>query len=710
MATTRATVAPSLSGAVDRDGVQIHYAVYGEGAPTLLLMPTWSVVHSRIWKAQLGYLARHFRVLTFDGRGNGRSGRPQGPAAYRDQEFVDDAVAVLDATATAQAVVVGLSWGVTWSLQLAAAHPGRVSGIVGIASSSNVKVPRTVRRATDWEGPTATTRAWGKYNRRYWLGGGYDDFIAFFFSQMFSEAHCTKQIEDAAGWAHETTAAVIADATAGMHGYGGIESVPIERACARVRCPVLLVHGTDDRISPPSVGQRLADLTGGSLVLLEGTGHGPPARQPVKVNHLISDFAERFGPVPPVSPRWTAAHRRPRRVLYLSSPIGLGHARRDLAIADALRKHHPDVEISWLAQPPVTGVLRAAGELVHPASGWLASEVAHIDHEAGEHDLHAFQAIRRMDEILVHNFMVFDDVVRDGTFDLVVGDEAWDIDHHLHENPELKRFAFAWMTDFVGWIPMPDGGAAEVALTADYNAEMIEQRERFHRVRDRSIFVGSPEDVVPMSFGPGLPGIREWTEANFDFAGYVTGFDPADVADRGRLRAELGYREDRPLCVVTVGGSGVGAPLLRRILDAVPLARRAVADLQVLLVTGPRIDPAALPRRRGVSVRGMVPELYRHLAAADLAVVQGGLTTCMELTASSRPFIYVPLRHHFEQNFHVRHRLERYGAGQCMEYEQVCDPDALAAAMAAGLGRTVHYRPVETDGAARAAALLAELI
>lgn len=198
MATTPATVSPSLSGAVDRDGVQIHYAVYGAGAPTLLLMPTWSVVHSRIWKAQLGYLARHFRVLTFDGRGNGRSGRPQGPAAYQDQEFVDDAVAVLDATATAQAVVIGISWGVTWSIQLAAAHPGRVSGIVGIASASNVEVPRTAPRAPSWEGPTATTRGWGKYNRQYWMGGGYDDFIGFFFSQMFSEAHSGSE-EDSYG-------------------------------------------------------------------------------------------------------------------------------------------------------------------------------------------------------------------------------------------------------------------------------------------------------------------------------------------------------------------------------------------------------------------------------------------------------------------------------------------------------------------------------
>ena len=145
---------------------------------------------------------------------------------------------------------------------------------------------------------------------------------------------------------------------------------------------------------------------------------------------------------------------------------------------------------------------RGRGERIHPASAWLANESAHVEDEAAEHDLHAFQAIRRMDEILVNNFMVFNDVVNDEHYDLVIGDEAWDVDYFLHENPELKRFAFAWMTDFVGWLPMPDGGDHEAALTADYNAEMIEQRARFRRLRDRSIFVGDPDDIVPDSFGP----------------------------------------------------------------------------------------------------------------------------------------------------------------------------------------------------------------
>ena len=233
---------------------------------------------------------------------------------------------------------------------------------------------------------------------------------------------------------------------------------------------------------------------------------------------------------------------RRRRALYISSPIGLGHAMRDVAIAAELRALHPDLEIDWLAQHPVTRVLETHGERIHPLSAELASESGHIAAESTEHELNAFQAIRRMDEILVNNFMVFHDAIEEGEYDLVIGDEAWDVDYYLHENPELKRTAFAWMTDFVGWLPMPDGGEREAFLTADYNAEMIEQIARFPRIRDRAIFVGDPDDIVPDDFGPGLPSIREWTEDHYAFAGYVTGFDPSPLLERREeLRAELGY-------------------------------------------------------------------------------------------------------------------------------------------------------------------------
>ena len=165
-------------------------------------------------------------------------------------------------------------------------------------------------------------------------------------------------------------------------------------------------------------------------------------------------------------------------MLYLSSPIGLGHVRRDLAVADAMREQRPDLEVEWLTQSPVAEFLEKRGESVHPASRFLASESGHFEAESGEHDLHAFDAVRRMDEVLVNNFMVFDDLVERESFDLWVGDEAWDLDHFLHEHPSLKRAPFVWMTDFVGWVPMPDGGEREAFLTADYNAEMVEHVAR----------------------------------------------------------------------------------------------------------------------------------------------------------------------------------------------------------------------------------------
>jgi predicted glycosyltransferase len=145
-------------------------------------------------------------------------------------------------------------------------------------------------------------------------------------------------------------------------------------------------------------------------------------------------------------------------------------------------------------------------------------------------------------------------------------------------------------------------------------------------------------------------------------------------------------------------------------LDAAPLARRLAPELRFVAVTGPRIDSRAFPSRPGVTTVGYLPDLAQHLAACDVAVVQGGLTTCMELTALKRPFLYVPLRHHFEQNFHVRHRLERYRAGTHLTYESAMDPEAFAAAVVKELEHEVAYRDVETDGAALTARLLAELL
>ena len=691
---------PDEDGYVERDGVRIFYELYGEGEKTVLFLPTWSIIHSRHWKGQIPYLARHHRVLSFDGRGNGRSDRPRGTDAYLAREFADDALAVMDATGTESALLVALSAGVFWGTLLAADHPERVDGVVYIGPAAPLAPGHPERTRHPFEERQETDDGWAKLNRHYWMKD-YRGFLEFFFGRMFTEPHSTKQIEDCIGWGLDTDPETLIDVTRAL-----APPDDFRESCRRVRCPVMVIHGSEDAVRPHAAGAALAEATGGELVTLEGAGHGPHARDPVKVNLLLRDFIE---PQRPRASVWHRGRSRRRRALYISSPIGLGHARRDVAIAKELRRLVPDLEVDWLAQNPVTRVLEAEGERIHPMSTELANESRHMESESAEHDLHCFQAWRRMDEILVANFMVFHDLVREQQYDLWIGDEAWELDYYLHENPEQKRAAYVWLTDFVGWLPMESGDGHESYLTADYNAEMIEHIERFPRVRDQALFVGNRDDVVQESFGAELPLIGDWTEEHFDFTGYITGFDPGEFADRTRLRAELGYGDDERVCLVTVGGSGVGGHLLRRVIDAFPEAKQRVPDLRMIVVCGPRIDPRSLPSAPGLEVVTYVHNLYRHLAACDLAVVQGGLTTAMELTASRRPFLYFPLRHHFEQNFHVRHRLERYGAGRCMDFEE-STPEVIAAAIADEIGSEVDYRPVETDGAARAAARIAELL
>jgi pimeloyl-ACP methyl ester carboxylesterase len=695
---------------VDREGVRVAWEVYGQGETTIALMPTWMLIHSRCWKAQIPYLARHARIVVWDPRGNGKSDRPRSGAAHNETEYVKDALAVLDATGTERATLVSFSRGAQAALRLCADHPERVTSAVFIGPMFPVSLfgglrwrVMNGRRAGRYFNSAPQPRGWLKFNAQHWRDN-YSDFVEWFVRRMLPEAHSTKQIEDGIAWGHDTDGEALAASARGL-AFTSLARADQMELARRVRCPTLVIHGTRDYINDYSSAKKLAKLTGGKLLTLPGVGHFPQARKPVVVNLAIREFACPPVPVMP-PPRRTPARKR---ILYISSPIGLGHAQRDVAVARELRKLVPDVEIDWLAQDPVTRVLTAEKERIHPASAHLASEVRHIECESAEHDLHCFQAIRRMDEILIANFMVFHDLIRDEHYDLWIADEAWELDYYLHENPKEKRAAFAWFTDFVGWLPFADGGTYESGLTNDYNEQMVEHIAAHPKLRDRALFVGNTDDIVPDRLGPRLPLIRDWTEKHFEFPGYITGFDPRALGDRAELRHALGWRDDELVCVVTVGGSGVGGALLRRVIASYPEAKRLVPALRMLVVTGPRIDPRSLPSADGLEIVAYVHNLYRHLAACDLAVVQGGLTTAMELCAAKRPFIYFPLRHHFEQNFHVRHRLERYRAGRCMDFD-TATPETIAAAIAAEIGKTVDYLDVESDGAARAAKRLADML
>jgi pimeloyl-ACP methyl ester carboxylesterase/predicted glycosyltransferase len=700
---TRARQPDSTGYAAVEGGLRLYYEIFGSGEKTIVIMPASPISHSRLWKGQIHYLARHFRVVAYDGRGNGMSDFPDPTTKMPANHYSRDCVAVMDATGTDKAVLVGICHdGVFPSLQIAAAHPERVLGIFAIGPGVPHLVPPIPVRAAavaKFHEKLESYEGWFKQNEHYWRQD-FRGFLEFFFGEMFPEPHSTKQIEDAVAYGLD----------------GGVDMMlmedeappaanteEVEAVLRSVRCPVLVVMGDRDNCQPFERGRKTAELVPGSkFVELAGVGHIPNARHPVLINRMIGEFAGLPKPIV------KCAGKHPRALL-VSSPIGLGHAWRDVAIARELRRQVPGLEVEWLAQPPLTTLLAKCGEKVHPASAELAPEAMHVDAMSGQHELHAFNMLRRMDEILCANFMVFHDVVTREHFDVWIADEGWEIDHFLHEHPELKTSPYVWMSDFVGYLPMRSGGEREAFLTADYNAEVLEHIARHPKLRDVSIFIGDPQDVVREPFGPNLPLIPDWTNEHFQFAGYVLPFDPRDLADRKAIRRELGYDPDRPLVVASAGGSAVGVHLLHRVADAFQLLRRDMPDAQLLLVGGPRIDPGEFVSAPGMTVTGYVHDLSRTLACCDLAVVQGGLSTTMELVANRRPFIYVPLRNHFEQNFHVAHRLRRYGAPPPTDFDDAT-PERLAREMRERLGAKVTYEPVDPGGASRAAALIAPLL
>jgi pimeloyl-ACP methyl ester carboxylesterase len=279
---------PDEEDYVERDGVRVFYEVYGNGAPTVFLLPTWSIIHSRHWKMQIPYLARHFRVLTFDGRGNGKADRPVEPEAYHEREFAADALAVMDASDTEQAVIVGFSMGAQRSLVLAAEHSERVLGAAFIGPSfPGGGEPLRERWEYDFDTEYDTEEGWAKFNKHYWLRD-YRAFLHFFMSRIFTEPHSTKPIEDMVGWGLETDARTL---IATME-TPALTPEDARALAARVRCPVLVVHGENDAVVSLSRGIALAEQTGGELMTLAGSGHAPHARDPVKVNLLLREFVD----------------------------------------------------------------------------------------------------------------------------------------------------------------------------------------------------------------------------------------------------------------------------------------------------------------------------------------------------------------------------------------------------------------------------------
>jgi pimeloyl-ACP methyl ester carboxylesterase len=286
---------PDECGYAERDGVRVYYEAYGQSEPTILFLPTWEIVHSRTWKFQIPYFARHGRVVTFDRRGNGRSDRPPDVGAYDRRAAVGDTLAVLDKAAAERAVVV--SWcGAGDDLILAVEHPARVAGLVLIAPDLLLTAdPAEEEGPYPFDEEPVTLAGWAKWNRHYWLRD-WPGFLGFFFARTFTEPHSTKQTEDAIGWGLQTDPQTI---LRGMDAEWTNDRDGALRLAAQVPCPTLVIQGSQDAVVGPARGAAVADaIPHARLITLEGSGHAPHLRDPVITNRLIRDF---------VSPGGTAA-------------------------------------------------------------------------------------------------------------------------------------------------------------------------------------------------------------------------------------------------------------------------------------------------------------------------------------------------------------------------------------------------------------------
>jgi predicted glycosyltransferase len=396
-----------------------------------------------------------------------------------------------------------------------------------------------------------------------------------------------------------------------------------------------------------------------------------------------------------------------RHILYVSGSIGLGHIARDLAVAAELRRMDPSLEISWLAGGPARDELERVGETLLPEARSYESDTAVAEAVATGYGANLARYLVRARGAWRRNADTFARVIARTQFDMVVTDEAYELSVFLAKDPQRLRCPYAILVDFFG-VDAVSGGLRERLVAQYFNRVWVRcDRKLLGDGTNLCLFVGEPQDIPVGRLGWRLPDRRRHTERYWRFVGYMIGFDPAVYADAASLRTELGY-DERPLIIAAVGGTAIGGDLLGLCAASFPLVRRRVPTARLVLVCGPRVSPDSLGTAEGVEVRGFVPDLHEHFAACDLAVVQAGGTSTLELTALRRPFLYFPLEGHFEQQ-DVARRQARLGAGVCMTFSQTT-PESLADAIVENLGVSAHYPVPPVAGARAAAELILSLV
>jgi len=396
-----------------------------------------------------------------------------------------------------------------------------------------------------------------------------------------------------------------------------------------------------------------------------------------------------------------------QRILFISGSLGLGHITRDIAIANEIRAVRSDIDIHWLASYPASLMLGENGERLLPEASDYLDENLIAESTSCGFKLNLFRYALAFRRQWQHNVDLVSRVTTREKYDLLIGDETYDLVSAYRQRPDLKKSPFVMIYDFVGFDAMTYAPMERLGIWL-MNRTWSSGFPDSPPVYDLGIFVGEPDDVPDRPFGFLLPNRRAFALARYEFVGYILPFRADEYSDCKEIRSKLGYSNQK-LIICAIGGTSIGRELLELCGKAFPLIKEKIPDARMILITGPRLAGDCINVPEGVEIREYVPALYQHFAACDLAIVQAGGTTTLELTALGKPFLYFPIEGHCEQENYVGGRLARHHAGIRMKLSET-SPQSLAEEAAHIIGKKMDYAPIPVDGARKAARLIAELL
>ena len=395
-----------------------------------------------------------------------------------------------------------------------------------------------------------------------------------------------------------------------------------------------------------------------------------------------------------------------KKILFVSWQGGMGHITRDVAIVKELRRQNPQIDVSWIAHPLACKVLEHAGETILTESQLGADYNQVLERCLIGFRFNVMGFVGATAKAWAHNVNLFRQVITKYDFDLVIGDESYELTRAIAANGLDLKCPMIVIEDFIGVQAMTRNLLEKLGVYV--RNRRLAARPELLQSRISNLFVGELEDVPDKRFGFGLPNRRDIAGKYYQFLGYVIRFDPAEYVDKAKIRAKLGYGTE-PLLICATGGTSAGKELLELCGKAYTILKEDIPDLHMVAVCGELFGkkPPELPH--GVELHNYIPDLYQHYAASDMAVVVGGGTTTVELTALRRPFIFFPLENQYDQQLYIADRLARQGAGIKMRYYETT-PKSLADVIKNNIGKEVTWPLIRADGAEKAAKLINQIL